>query len=414
MERSREAAWCCGAGGACREAFPEYSAATAAERVEEAASTGAEALVTACSRCELNFTEAVAADAASGGPGAGLKVHDVLELVALSAGVSEGGVMSPSYAKPTTPAEMAAQSAKLSDEAYRALEDIVGADNVSRDAAVLDTYAFQWLAELVRPDQSHYMPRPAAAVLPGSTEEVQAIVRLANKYGLKVKPHGTGWYHWSGPVKDSDATLQLDMRRMNAIVEIDEQNMYAVVEPYVIAAQLQAEILPLGLNLNIPGVRLLQLDRRQRLRLPRRRPGHVLHGRQRRERARHGVGHAGGRDRPHRLARLGRRLVLQRGPRPVRARHLPGHARQPRRARRVHQVRGQARPALRPDRVERRGHAAGVPPARAREPARLHARRARTGTPGPRSTTGSTTTRSATSSTASSTWPAPTSPPPSG
>ena len=24
MERNREAAWCCGAGGACREAFPEY------------------------------------------------------------------------------------------------------------------------------------------------------------------------------------------------------------------------------------------------------------------------------------------------------------------------------------------------------------------------------------------------------
>jgi len=81
MERSREAAWCCGAGGACREAYPDYSAATAAERIEEAASTGAEALVSACSRCELNFTEAVAADAASGGPGATLQVHDVLELV---------------------------------------------------------------------------------------------------------------------------------------------------------------------------------------------------------------------------------------------------------------------------------------------------------------------------------------------
>ena len=162
--------------------------------------------------------------------------------------------MSPSYAKPTTPAETAAQSAQITDEAYRALEDIVGVANVSRDAAVLDTYAFQWLAELVRPDQSHFMPRPAAVVLPGSTEEVQAIVRLANTYGLKVKPHGTGWYHWSAPIKDSDATLQLDMRRMNAIVEIDEQNMYAVVEPYVIAAQLQAEVLTLGLNLNIPGV----------------------------------------------------------------------------------------------------------------------------------------------------------------
>ena len=89
MERSREAAWCCGAGGACREAFPEYSAATAAERVEEAASTGAQTLVTACSRCELNFTEAVAADAASGGPGADLGVYDLLELVALSAGVGK-------------------------------------------------------------------------------------------------------------------------------------------------------------------------------------------------------------------------------------------------------------------------------------------------------------------------------------
>ncbi len=52
-------------------------------------STGAEALVTACSRCELNFAEAVAAGAASGGPGADLEVHDVLELVALSAGLAK-------------------------------------------------------------------------------------------------------------------------------------------------------------------------------------------------------------------------------------------------------------------------------------------------------------------------------------
>ena len=81
MERNREAAWCCGAGGACREAYPEYSAATAAERLLEAEATGAEALVTACSRCELNFSEGVAAGVAK------LEVHDVLELVALSAGL---------------------------------------------------------------------------------------------------------------------------------------------------------------------------------------------------------------------------------------------------------------------------------------------------------------------------------------
>jgi len=43
--------------------------------------------------------------------------------------------MSPSYAKPTTPAETAATSPQISDAAYRALEDIVGAANVSRDGA---------------------------------------------------------------------------------------------------------------------------------------------------------------------------------------------------------------------------------------------------------------------------------------
>ena len=83
MERSREAALCCGAGGACREAYPEYSAWVAAERIAEARATGADAVVCACSRCELNFAEAVAAD------GGALQVCDLLELVERALG--EGG-----------------------------------------------------------------------------------------------------------------------------------------------------------------------------------------------------------------------------------------------------------------------------------------------------------------------------------
>jgi Fe-S oxidoreductase len=75
MERSKEAAWCCGAGGSVREAYPEFSAWTAGQRVQEAKSTGAEAIATACPGCEKNFAEAVSAD------GAKMKVLDVLELV---------------------------------------------------------------------------------------------------------------------------------------------------------------------------------------------------------------------------------------------------------------------------------------------------------------------------------------------
>ncbi len=59
MERNREAAWCCGAGGGAREAYPDFAEWTAKERLEEAASTGAEAIVTACPWCERNFLDAL-------------------------------------------------------------------------------------------------------------------------------------------------------------------------------------------------------------------------------------------------------------------------------------------------------------------------------------------------------------------
>ncbi|MBN1654915.1 MAG: FAD-binding oxidoreductase [Deltaproteobacteria bacterium] len=141
----------------------------------------------------------------------------------------------------------------FSKEAYRELEDIVGERHISNDPAFLDSYAFQWLAELVRPNFSHYMPRPVAVIMPACTEEVQRIIKLCNKYRVKAKPISTGWYHWAAPLKEDEETLQIDLRRMNRILEIDERNRYAVVEPYVICAQLQAEVMKLGLNINIIG-----------------------------------------------------------------------------------------------------------------------------------------------------------------
>jgi Fe-S oxidoreductase len=75
MYRIKECAWCCGAGGGVREAFPDFSIWTATERVEEAKSVGAEAIVTACPWCERNFIDAV-------NQGAGtMKVYDIIELI---------------------------------------------------------------------------------------------------------------------------------------------------------------------------------------------------------------------------------------------------------------------------------------------------------------------------------------------
>jgi len=75
MERTREYSWCCGAGGGVREAYPEFSAWTAAERIAEAKATGAEALVSACPWCETNFSDAISA------LGEPMQVYDIVDLV---------------------------------------------------------------------------------------------------------------------------------------------------------------------------------------------------------------------------------------------------------------------------------------------------------------------------------------------
>lgn len=137
----------------------------------------------------------------------------------------------------------------LSKEIYQVLEDIVGPENISEEPAILDSYAYQFGAELIT--RSSFLPRPEVAILPGSTEEVQAIVKTCNQYKIKYKAHSTGWFFKAGPY--TKGVVQLDMRRMNRILEIDEQNMYAIVEPYVIASQLQAEAMKVGLNCNMIG-----------------------------------------------------------------------------------------------------------------------------------------------------------------
>ncbi len=75
MERIREYAWCCGAGGGVREGYPGFSSWTASERIEEAKASGAEAIVSACPWCERNFVDAIS------GSGQRMKVYDVIELV---------------------------------------------------------------------------------------------------------------------------------------------------------------------------------------------------------------------------------------------------------------------------------------------------------------------------------------------
>ncbi|NPV59158.1 MAG: FAD-binding oxidoreductase [Actinobacteria bacterium] len=136
----------------------------------------------------------------------------------------------------------------ITDQAFADLQEAVGEENASREPAVLDSYAWQ---PFLNEDPALWTQRPAAVVLPASTEEVQAVVKACNRHGLKFKALCTGWGVHAGPT--SEGVVQVDLRRMDRILEIDEKNMIAVVEPYVSGAQLQAEAMKRGLNTHLIG-----------------------------------------------------------------------------------------------------------------------------------------------------------------
>jgi 4-cresol dehydrogenase (hydroxylating) flavoprotein subunit len=74
----------------------------------------------------------------------------------------------------------------------------------------------------------------SAGIAPQSTQEVQAVVKIAARYGIPLWPVSSGRnlaYGGSAPVLRGSVVL--DLRRMNRVLEIDEQLGYALVEPGV-------------------------------------------------------------------------------------------------------------------------------------------------------------------------------------
>jgi 4-cresol dehydrogenase (hydroxylating) len=79
----------------------------------------------------------------------------------------------------------------------------------------------------------------AAVVQPGSVEEVQRVVAIANEYNVKLYPISTGnnWgYGSANPVRDNNVIV--DLSRMNRILEVNTELAYAVIEPGVTQQQL--------------------------------------------------------------------------------------------------------------------------------------------------------------------------------
>ena len=138
---------------------------------------------------------------------------------------------------------------------FKEFEDVVGVGNIDDGKVITEVYAFNWCMEIFNymdgKEPIPYSYRPKAVVLPSTTEEVQKIVKLCNKYKIQFKAQSTGLGPWNNV--STDDCIIIDLRRMNKIVKIDEKNLYCVIEPYVSGAQLQVEIMKFGLNCHMPG-----------------------------------------------------------------------------------------------------------------------------------------------------------------
>jgi glycolate oxidase len=97
-------------------------------------------------------------------------------------------------------------------------------------------------------DQTHLLEpgTPLAAAFPASTEEVSALLRLANERRMPLVPRGAG-SGLAGGATAIDGCLILSLARMDRILEIDCDDLVAIVQPGVINAELGRAVAEVGM-----------------------------------------------------------------------------------------------------------------------------------------------------------------------
>jgi glycolate oxidase len=83
-------------------------------------------------------------------------------------------------------------------------------------------------------------------VFPGTTADVAAVVRVCAEHRLPMVPRGCGTGYTGGSVPTRGGVV-ISLERMNRILEVDEANLLAVVEPNVVTGDLQDAVEKLGL-----------------------------------------------------------------------------------------------------------------------------------------------------------------------
>ncbi|UCG53101.1 MAG: FAD-binding protein [Candidatus Latescibacterota bacterium] len=126
----------------------------------------------------------------------------------------------------------------INDEILRELRAHLGEDNVRVDDDALDEYASDETEDLAFP--------PEVVVFPRSTKHVSSVMKIASHHVIPVTPRGGGT-GLSGGALPIYGGIALTVEQMDRILEIDQKNLMAVVEPGVITQELQEAVEKVGL-----------------------------------------------------------------------------------------------------------------------------------------------------------------------
>jgi glycolate oxidase len=117
---------------------------------------------------------------------------------------------------------------------YENLKEIVGEKNVINDITDCICYSR---------DMSVHQGIPDMVVFATETEQIQKIMKLANKNKIPVIPRGSGT-SVTGAIIAKYGGIVLDLHKMNKIKKIDKKNGYAVIEPGVLCGDLNKALGP--------------------------------------------------------------------------------------------------------------------------------------------------------------------------
>lgn len=117
----------------------------------------------------------------------------------------------------------------IKDKVKKKLIEIVGEENYDDTNVGRLSYSFDATPNL--------QALPDAVIAPRNTKEVSEIVKICNQYKIPIVPRGSGT-NLSGGTCPIEGGIVLLFKHMNKILEIDEENLTATVQPGVITLDL--------------------------------------------------------------------------------------------------------------------------------------------------------------------------------